>query len=153
MGDEEVHSSGDEHLPSLSSYTLRSYSGRQIPSNYRGFVYSKWLRSLRKGNDLHKLCKSASFYSSYGSYLDRLFRQSDTTIRLAVLTEDPDVVLGFSCTRGTILDYVFVVPECRRQNIGRHLVGSVVGTITNLTREGLAIWGTKFPNVEFDPFA
>lgn len=126
-----------------------------LPERYRALVFSKWLRSLRYGNDYFRLIEAPAYYKSYHAYIEGILSSPSAAVRLAVLADDPDVVLGFSVARGTgtVLDYVHVQKDMRRQGIGRMLVPPGVTTITHVTKTGLSIWGSKYPQWAFNPFA
>lgn len=148
-----------------ASYRIISYSGRDLPESYHGLVYSKWLRSLRHGNDYFKLIDAQAFYKAYGPYISMTLHRPEAIVRLAVLTDDPDVVLGFSVSRETILDYVHVlrirlkvptgidVIDYRRRGIGTALMPQGITSFTHITRTWLTIWGSKFGSWKFNPFA
>ncbi len=110
------------------------------------------MRSFRYGNDYMKLADSDSYYRSYEIYLTLLLYKPEAVVRLAVLTDDPDVALGFSVVRGPILDYVHVHKDFRKQGIGKKLVPNDIETITHLTKTGMKLWSTKLPKATFDPF-
>jgi hypothetical protein len=73
-------------------------------------------------------------------------------VRLAVLGDDSDVVLGFSCSRGDVLDYVHVHKDYRRNGIGCSLISEGIQTITHLTHNGMSFWTAVLPNTKFNPF-
>ncbi len=73
-------------------------------------------------------------------------------MKLAVLTDDRDVVLGFSVSRGKVLDYVHVQKDLRKQGIGTALIPLGIDTITHLTKSALPIWGSKYGSWKFNPF-
>jgi GNAT superfamily N-acetyltransferase len=116
-------------------------------------IYAKWLRSLRFGNDYFKLIDSDDYYLTYHRYITNLLAQPAATVRLAVLSDDRDVVLGFSVTRGNILDYVHVHKDHRRCKIGTHLIPCGIDTITHVTKSALPIWNNKYSNWKFNPFS
>ena len=134
-----------------SSYQILQFPGAKLPKCYTSLIYSKWLRSLRYGNDYFKLIDPESYYHTYNKHIDFILGHPDTTVRLAVLSDNHDVVLGFSIIRNTILDYVHVHKDQRNHGIGRTLVPSGILTITHLTKIALAIW-PKYPKVKFNPF-
>lgn len=134
------------------SYSVIAYLGREVPEAYLSYVYAKWLRGLRHGNDYFKLTEPSSYFLYYQKYIKMLMERPGTVVRLAVLTEDPDVVFGFSVSRGNILDYVHVHQDVRKRGIGKALANFEFEYITHLTRVGMTIWGAKFPAVLFDPF-
>lgn len=117
------------------------------------YIYSKWLRSLRYDNDFFRLIDHRAYWPAYQHYIFRLLSRRETMLRLAVLTEDPDVILGFSVFRGNVLDYVYVHKHQRRLGIGTRLLPPGVETITHLTKTGMSIWGSKYGSWKFNPFA
>lgn len=138
---------------SPAAYTVLGISGRSLPERYQGLVFSRWLLSLRYGNEYFRYIRARSYFHHYHSYIGRVLQQRETLVRLAVLADDYDVALGFSVTRGNVLDYVHVQRDMRNQDIGTALVPEGIDTITHLTKSGRAIWIDKRPSWSFDPFA
>ncbi len=136
----------------MTSYIVMAYRGPDLPHQFVGLIYSKWLRSYRYNNDFIRLSDPAAYYPAYNSYISKILSDADTVIRLAQLTDDMDVVLGFSVSRKNILDYVHVHSLNRKMGIGRKLIPPGIDTISHLTRIGLSIWGTKFGKWKFNPF-
>ncbi len=137
----------------MSSYKIVSYYGNRVPEAYQNLIFSKWLRSLRFGNDYYKLIKAEIYYHTYHHYLALVLQNPSAIVNLAVLSDDPDVVLGFSVSRGNILDYVHVQKDMRKLGIGTKLVPKEIDTVTHLTKTGLTIWGSKYKTWNFNPFA
>jgi hypothetical protein len=152
MGHASLHAEATESEEVTDTYTVIAYSARTLPDQYRNMIYAKWLRSLRFGNDYFKLIDSDDYYLTYHRYITNLMQQPSATVRLAVLSDDRDVVLGFAVTRGNILDYVHVHKDHRKCKIGTHLIPCGIDTITHLTRTAMAIWGSKYSNWKFNPF-
>lgn len=152
MGDEGVHAKAAQQKD-MSSYSVVVYAGSNFPSCYLGMVYSKWLRSLRYGNDFFKLIDPEAYYDAYQQYISTILSREKCRVRLAVLTLEPDVVLGFSIHRDNVLDYIHVHRDNRRLGIGKHLIPNGIDTITHLTRTGMSIWGSKCKHWKFNPFA
>jgi GNAT superfamily N-acetyltransferase len=115
-------------------------------------VLSKWMRSLRYGNDYFKLIDSDAFYNVYQRYLKNILNRPAATIRLAVLSDDHDVVLGFCVTEGGSLHYVYVQQEQRNKKIGAALIPKGIQVITHLTKAGMSIWHKKLSHLTFNPF-
>ena len=134
------------------SYTIIAYPGDRLPPTYTNMIFAKWLRSLRYGNDYFRLISSDEYYTAYSRHINWVLREPDCTVKLAVLTEDHDVCLGYCVHRGTVLDYVHVQRDMRRLGIGTALLPPEVTTITNITRNALAIWNPKLKQVKFNPF-
>lgn len=150
MGNQEVESQG--YGVKESAYAVISFRGMDLPERYRGFVFSKWLRSLKHGNDYFKLADSQSFFEAYEPYIHAVLARPGTTLRLAVLADDHDVAIGWSAIEGDTLHYVFVQYEYRNHGIAKSLVPVPIKTITHLTKSGLAIWHKKLPEARFNPF-
>ena len=152
VGDQGLYAEAAEPSQGLVTYSVISYSAHDLPQAYRGMVFAKWLRSLRFGNDYFKLVDSACYYSAYHRYISNILGKLETVVTVAVLSDDKDVALGFSVSRGNILDYVHVHKDQRKQGIGTRLIPRGIDTITHLTRTGLSIWGSKYKAWKFDPF-
>jgi len=141
------------------AYIITTYSGRGLPKEYRNLIYSKWLRSLRYGNDLLKMVDSKAFYSYHNALIDDLLLKPDTHVRIASLEDDTDVVLGFCVARPDdtecIIDYVYVNRDMRKQGIGNSLlpVGpSGPAVFTHATKTGMTIAKTKYPTWGYNPY-
>lgn len=152
MGIETMETESVDKQAVDSTYSIISFVGTQLPDSYRNMIYSKWMRSLKHGNDYYQLIDNDSYYSTYRAYIDVLLAKPGCVVKLAVLTEDHDVCLGFSVSRGDILDYVHVHKDMRKQGIATALVPKDFKWITHLTKIGLSIWGSKLQNVKFNPF-
>jgi GNAT superfamily N-acetyltransferase len=137
----------------MSTYSVLSFPAQDIPKDYLPLIFSKWLRSLRYGNDMFKLIDVDAYYRTYHHYIGLILQRVDAVVRLAVLTDDKDVVLGFSVSHGSVLDYVHVHKDQRRQGIGMALLPLGIDTISHVTKTGLSIWGSKFREWKFNPFA
>lgn len=109
--------------------------------------------SLRFGNDMFRLIDHVEYYKTYHQFVERILDHPTTVVRIAVLSDDHDVALGFSVSRGNVLDYVHVHKDYRRIGIGRSLVPAGIEWITHVTKTGLTIWGSKAGHWKFNPFA
>jgi GNAT superfamily N-acetyltransferase len=119
-------------------------------------VYSKWLRSQRYGNDFLRLVVSDAYYAAYQKHIAFVLAQPSCVVRMAVLSDDEDVVLGFSVVRGNIIDYCHTQRDYRRIGIARALMPPGLGdgtgwTLASLTRIAMLLW-CKIPKAEFNPF-
>lgn len=152
MGDKEIYPEAVEQ-EGMSSYKIVAYSAFALPQAYVNLIYSRWMRSFRYGNDIIKLCDSNAYYFAYRSYISKVLMQRDAVVQMAVLTDAPDVVLGFSVSRGTILDYVHVHKDNRRVGIGQKLIPAGITVFTHLTKTGKTIWKNKYKDWKFNLFA
>lgn len=119
---------------------------------YRNLVFSTFLNSLRYGNHWFEQIDCAAYYKAYHRVLEQLLSRQECTVRIAVLSDDPDVALGWSLSRPKVLDYVFVKRDGRRQGIGRALLPASFAVVTHLTSLGEMLREKHFPDVKFDPF-
>lgn len=118
---------------------------------FRALIFSKWLRSLRYGNDHFRAVDSDAYYKTYHDHIEYLI-DGPATVRLAVLADDYDVVLGFSVTRPGILDYVFVQKEQRHQGIAQSLVPDDIVAYTHRTKLAVPIIEKHLKHLKFNPF-
>lgn len=149
---------GDKDLDSIpndvekATYSVIAYPGNALPPQYKNMIFSKWMRSLRYGNDYFKLVSSDQYYWAYQRYIEMLLNKVDAVIRLAVLTDEPDTVLGWSLIRGEKLDYVWVDAMQRNKGIATSLVPTKINIITHYTKSGASIWNKKLSHAIFNPF-
>lgn len=138
-----------------SSYLILSFPAAQLPSYYVSMIYSKWLHSLRYGNDAYKKIKSKTYYDNYHDFIENLLKKPDSIIRLAVLSSDHDVVLGFAVSREDVLDYIYVHQDYRNNKIGANLIPGGITTFSHITKIAKNIWqsNAKYKKLQFNPFA
>ena len=134
----------------MSSYRVWTLSHDKIDP-YFNMLISKWLRSLRYGNRYFKLIDPSSYWANYNDYLCGIILGHNTRIRLATLSDDDDVVLGFSVSRETCLDYIWVHKLQRKQGIGKALVPIDLDTYSHITTVGESIIKQKL-DWKFNPF-
>lgn len=145
----------ESDLKVVPTYSVVAYPATLLPEQYRSMIFAKWLRSLRSGNPLFKNIDTKAFFDQYHQYLQNLLNKPSSVIRIAVLTETPDVVLGFSVTREDVLDYIWVYKDHRRMGIATKLFPKSITTITHLTLTAIDIWrnNIKYKKLKFNPFA
>lgn len=119
---------------------------------YKNLIFSHFLHSLRAGNPWFQAIDTGAYYTAYHRLIEQLLSRPDCTVRIAVLTDDPDVALGWSLSRPNVLDYVFVKRDQRKQGIGRALLPEFFTSVTHLTSLGEMLKERLFPLVKFDPF-
>lgn len=135
-----------------ASYQVLMFPAKDLPDRYLNMILSKWLRSLKFSNDYFKLIDNDSFFAHYNVFIRRILSLPDTQVRLAVLSDDDDVVLGWSVSRGEILDYVHVHKNMRKIGIGSALIPDRTKSVTHMTRPAMAIWQSKYSHFVFNPF-
>lgn len=139
----------------MSTYSIICYKGGDLPQRFHSLIYSKWKRSNRHGNDWWKLVAYEAYYPAYERYIDVLLSKPGSIVRLAVLSNDKDNVLGFSVCRENVLDYIYVHKDHRKQGIGTSLFPYGTTIFTHLTYTARFIWKTKekYKHLKFNPFA
>lgn len=137
------------------SYSVIVFPSSKLPPNYTAFIFSKWLRSLRYGNPLFKKIQSGDYYQNYHVYIENLLKKPDSHVKLAVLSDDHDVILGFAVNREDVLDYIYVHVDYRKIGIGANLVLQDVKVFTHITLTAIDIWqnNDKYRQWKFNPFA
>lgn len=151
MGDKDLETRGN--AVEESTYSVIAFPASLVPAQYLNFIKAKWKRSLKYGNEYFKLAESDAYFEAYEVYISALLARPKSVIRLAVLSDDKDVCLGWSLIEGGVLHYVFVQHEHRNQGIGKSLVPTPIHTITHLTKSGMNAWHNKLPEAKFNPFA
>lgn len=139
----------------MSSYSILSFPSKELPKQYNSVIRSRWKKSLRKGNPFFALIEPDAYYTAYNLYVEDLLSRPTSIVRLAVLTDDSDIVLGFSVIRDEILDFIHVHKDYgRRQGIGKRLMSNKITTFTHLTMLGKKIWQRKhaYKHLKFNPY-
>jgi hypothetical protein len=147
----ETKALAEEGVNEQSGYRVIIYPSLKLPLQYRNLIFSKWLRSLKFGNDYFRLIDNDAYYASYNTYIDSLLKRPSALVKLAVLADDHDVVLGFSLCEGPTLHYVHVHRDQRKQGIARSLLPTPFESFTHVTKTWLSMW-PKFPKTIFNPF-
>lgn len=122
---------------------------------YGSLVFSKWMRSLYHSNPIMGKIPSDTYYKNYTIFLRNLLQKPDSVVKMAVLSDDHDVVLGFSVSREDVLDYVHVHRDYRKIGICKNLMPIGTSTFSHITLTWLIIWqdNDKYKHLKFNPFA
>lgn len=126
-----------EEVKPECTYSIISYPSSKLPLSYHSLIFTKWLHSFRFGNDNFSHVPSKTYYEHYHSFIEKLLAKPDSTVKLAVLSDDPDVVLGFAVCREDVLDYVYVNKENRSLGIATALVPKEINTVTHMTKQAM----------------
>lgn len=136
---------------SQSTYKVIQYNKDTVPEQIKNMILSRFLRSLRRGNEYFRLMDKEAYFKAYNDYLNTILNRPSIIINVAVLSDDIDVALGWALMEPGKLHYVYVKDEQRRQNIGKSLLTENFSTVTHLTNMGLLLFN-KYNNVTFNPF-
>ncbi len=118
----------------------------------KSFILATWLRGLRYGNDWFLAIDSSSYFTTYHRVLEQLLSSPNSTIKVACLKDDTDVILGYSVYKRDRLDWLFVKKAWRGIGIAKQLVPNDIKVVTHLTTVGRSIL-SKSPNIIFNPFS
>ncbi len=122
----------------------------------RAFILATWLRGLYHGDSWFSKVPRDIFMQAYHAGLERLLSLPTTFIRLAVLEDEPDVVLGYAVFTAVddsiVLHWVYTKKPFRQAGIARSLVPSGIAFVTHLTKDGARLLHT-IPGARFNPWA
>lgn len=125
----------------------RLYEVRDYLESDKSFIKATFLRGLYYGDSWYSLIPKDIFMDNYSMALDRLFDHPSVTIKIACLTEDPDVILGYSILSADFMTihWVFVKKAWRTQGVAKRLTPRLATTVTHLSALGklLCFGGTK----------
>lgn len=121
-----------------------------MPSDIN-FIFATWLKGLRFGNDWYGLVDSKVYYRVYHRVIEAILSKPNICIKVACLKEDPQVVLGYSVSSGSRLDWVHIKKQWRSIGLAKDLVPNPVTTVSHVTRIGRSIL-KKHDNISFNPF-
>ena len=110
------------------------------------FIYSTWLRGLYYGNDWFRKIDKKSFFDKYRIVIAHLLKSSN--VELAVLEDQPDVIVGYSVHSGNTLHWVYVKRSWRALGIGKALIPEGIECVTHLTKKAAK---KKPDHIRFDP--
>lgn len=123
----------------------------------KSFILATMLRGMYHGSSYYSRVPKDIFMSNYHKIAENLLADTYTTVTIACLSDDPEVILGYAIfkqvDKSIVLDYVFVKSAWRKIGIAKKLVApEQVSAITQLTDVGAILMKTKLPNAVFNPF-
>lgn len=127
---------------------IRTYSPNDL-----AFIKSTMLRGLYYGDSWFSQIPKDRFMGAYKHFVDAILANPKNTVQVAVLKEDPDVILGYSILSEDFrkIHWIFVKKAWRLKGLGRALLPQFPGVATHLTITGKRLIN-KFPGCVFDPF-
>jgi len=111
------------------------------------FFFTTWLHGLYYGNSWFNAIDKDVFYEKYHEVLKLLLGRS--SLRVACMEDEPDVILGYSVFTDTTLHWVFVKKAWRKLGIAKRLIPQDINTVSHLTKLGKAL---KPKDWKFNPF-
>lgn len=129
---------------------------RDFREGDEAFILSTWLKGLLWGGDqLYRRIPKNIYFSNHRKLIEKILGSPETKVKLAVLKEDADVILGYSVYREAggqvVLDFVFIKKDWRNIGLAKSLCPNSIYAVTNLTRVGASILA-KNPAVIYNPY-
>jgi hypothetical protein len=130
------------------SYIIRDAVETDLP-----FVFSTFLRGLFYGDPRMKETPKQAFMEQYHRVLEHILSLPTVQVKVAALSDDPSVILGYAIIggEGAVLHWVFCKSAFRKIGIAKNLVPSTITTFTHKTPLGESII-RKHKGVSYNPF-
>lgn len=114
---------------------LNQISIREMNSDDVNFVYNSWLKSFR--NSLEAMNQTNEvYYDNHKNLIEKLLNKSN--VNIIHPADDPSHILGFMCSEGNIVHYIYIKYNYRKLGIAKHLLTSIVSGdtfyITHITK-------------------
>lgn len=129
------------------------YNIRDAKPEDFNFILATFLRGLYYGDSWFSLIPKQIFMANYKKVAEALVLSPKTTVKIACLKEDENVILGYSILSNDYMTihWVFVKSAWRHKGIAKSLVPKYPTSVTHLTTLGKQLL-TKFDNISFNPF-
>ena len=112
------------------------------------FLLSTMLKGLYFGSRFYAPIDQECFFSAYEPFIKQLMLKS--TIKVACLADDKDVILGYSIFRSECVSFVFVKKSYRKLGLARMLYPPGMVFCDHITDSGDVL--RKKLNLRFNPF-
>lgn len=124
---------------------------REVRPSDINFIYATWLRSFRYGSTLGKSLTNTVFFFEYNKVIDNLLSKS--TVLVACLENDEEIVFGYIVYEEDIIHYVFIKESFRQMGIAKMLVKQFLVLPDKCTHETfIADAIIKKYNLIYNPF-
>lgn len=130
------------------------YDIRYATDNDRNFILKSFLLGVYYGDTWFSKIPKRIFMDNYKKVAESLFLRYKGSIRVACLTGDTDVILGYAILNAshTTLHFVYVKEVWRKKGIGSQLVPKTVNCVTHLTPLGETLSKKLNSELIFNPF-
>lgn len=138
----------------MESNLQELYEVRDFKPEDKSFIMATFLRGLYYGNTWFGAIPKDIFMNNYKHIIEALLHNPKTTLKIACLKEDKDVILGYSILSADYqtIHWVFVKSAWRKQGIAKTLVPQHPVYATHLSELGKVLL-TKLQGAVFNPFA
>ena len=135
---------------SQTSRSVIAVQCQALQPEHRNMITNNFLRSLPRECFLYGLINKKEYFDWYHPVVNNLIDRTNSVARFSVLTDDPDVILGWSLCSGDTLHYVLVKGTYRNQGICKSLIPQGIKWCTHLTKPWISII-KKYPEMDFSP--
>lgn len=91
-------------------------------------IYATWRNSAYYGVPRGTECPKG-FFSNLTQKIKEILKTAK--VRIACLSDDPSIIIGYSVVSGTHLDWIYVKTEYRHMGIGKMLFPKDIETVTD----------------------
>ncbi len=127
---------GTEEVTAPATIVVRAMNQEDMP-----LIYSSWRHSLwYDGLHMQSNTQSHEFYAAATKAIRIVLAKPTVTVRIAVLSDDPVFIAGYSVLEGPHLHWVYVKRDYFRKGIGKLLTQGFQTAETPLTRTGKTIF-------------
>lgn len=118
----------------------------------KNFILASWLRGLYYGGSWFSEIPKDVFMAYYHEHLERILKLSNTEIKIACLSSDNDVIIGYAlfAKAQNALHWIHVKKNFRGIGVSKQLIPEDVRTATHANRVGLLLLKTR--GWSFNPF-
>ncbi len=105
----------------------------------KAFIISTWLSGQYHGSPYWSQMPKEVFYSEYTEIINSILHNPDTRVNVAILSDDPNVLLGFTVYSRTTMHWIYTKKDYRSSGIMRLLWPNNITTASSTTLPGAAI--------------
>lgn len=131
-------------------YSIRQYDKVKDTD----FIMHNWLHTYKVSSFARGL-KREVYYPYQRELIEEILSRPETETLVAVLTEEPDALLGFAAIEQDLLHYVYVKPKWRTIGIAKSLLALLPEDFiyTHITTPDVeAIRKRLYPNSTHNPY-
>lgn len=100
-----------------------------IPHEDEAMIYASWRNSSFYSAFEKPKEKPTNYFRQQTAKIKEILKSAD--VKIACLQDAPMVIVGYSVSRGTHLDWIFVKVDYRNKGIGALLFAKNIQTVTN----------------------
>jgi hypothetical protein len=118
----------------------------------KSFILASWLRGLFYGGSWFSEIPKDVFMYNYHDFLENLLASSRTTVKIACLESDNDVIIGYAvfASQDNALHWVHIKKNFRKIGVAKKLIPESTKTATHANKVGMSI--IKTLGWSFNPF-